>query len=77
MTDIQHSEQKIIYAQPYETEVKIETKVNAKGEEQPEVRVAITRKLEDSTQILELIESDVQTLIAKARNAIETLRKLH
>jgi hypothetical protein len=76
MTDIQHSEQRIVYAQPYETDVKIETKLNAKGEEQPEVRVSISRKLEDDTQIIELIGSDIDKLIAKARNAMNKLKEL-
>jgi PP-loop superfamily ATP-utilizing enzyme len=64
------------YAQPYEIKVKIVDKMNAKLETVPEIEVSISRKLEDDTQIIELIGSDIDKLIAKARNAMNKLKEL-
>jgi hypothetical protein len=69
-------EQKITYTQPWETTVKIEDKVNAKGELVPEVKVAITRKLSDNVNLIESLEGDIELVKRKARETLLALRKL-
>ena len=70
MTDIQT----IIYQQPIETLVQAENKLTAKGDIQPEIKVSISRKLEDKTNIYLIISSDINEVVEKVKIALEILK---
>jgi len=67
--------QRIIYQQPFETDVKIINKVNAKGELNPEVEIKIIRKYENSESIISIIDSDLKSLVEKSKEALNSLLK--
>ncbi len=69
-------EQRIIYSQPYETKVKVIDTVTAKGDLQPEIEVIISRKLENSIEVENIITSDINLAVKKARDALTALRSL-
>lgn len=70
MTEIQT----IIYQQNIETDVKVENKINAKGESQPELSIKISRKLENKEDIFQIITKDIEEAVRKVKEEMEKLK---
>jgi len=66
----------IIFSQPYEIKAEVIEKMNSKLEIVPEIKVSITRKLEDGESIEKVIESDINIVVEKAKNALQRLKEL-
>lgn len=68
--------QTIIYKQPYEYKIDIVEKTNAKQELTPEVCISLSRKFEDSTQLIIVLEDDLNNIVEKAKKALAKLKEL-
>lgn len=67
-------QQNITYTQPYETNIKVEQELTAKGEIKPSITISISKKLEDSRFIETIISQDVNLAVEKAKEAFNKLR---
>ena len=68
--------QRVIFVQPYEVEVTVSDKLNAKGNSQPEIKVKISRKLESGAEIVNIIGRDISSAIDKVKSAMKSLSEI-
>ena len=66
--------EKTIWLQPIETDVKVENKINAKGESQPELSIKISRKLENKEEVFQIITKDIEEAVKKVKEEMEKLK---
>lgn len=70
-----HTEQRICHSQPYEIQTETGVKYGAKGGMQPTASVRITRRLEDGTEISQLIKADLNRGVEEISAAIDEMQK--
>jgi|GEM_PF-2690671 len=69
------SETRIIYTQGYEISTKVGAEVDSKGNIKPNAQITISRKLENSDEIRELIHADVSRGVEEVMLAIDEMLK--
>lgn len=65
-----------MHALPYETKIKVIDKVTAKGDPQPEVEVTISRRFDNSLNILSFVEQDLEIAVEQAKKGVKVLMSL-
>ena len=66
--------QTIVYKQSFETKVEVGNRLSAKGEQQPEVKIMITRQLENKADVYHFITTDIDEALKKVKEALEKLK---
>lgn len=69
-------ETRFTYTQAYQISTRVSADVDSKGNVKPGARVEITRRLENSDDIVDLIEADIDRGVEEVTEAIqEVLRR--
>ena len=68
--------ERIIFAQPFEYKVEVSDRLNAKGDSQPEVKVQLSRKLENKEDVIVIVENDLKFAVERCRNAMKSMKEI-